>query len=132
MGNRCPSCNKMASLETEAEEPEGLEYDPGSGLVTGTIRVVRKSECCGEELREATFDIEAEVGVDEDSKDGDEYEVEVGSYEETESGGGRYAANKVGFSLDGKVVRRRDGKETEIGTFDAADAMNASAYDELT
>jgi hypothetical protein len=121
----------MASLETEAEDPEDLLYDRKTGNVTGTVRVVRRSACCGDDMTEATFDIDAHADADPKGKPTDEYEVEVESIEATESGGGRYAKNMVGFELHGKVTRTRKGKSVVVAEFDASDDMAASHFDDL-
>lgn len=62
----CPGCNKFASLNTD-NEPEfstslETQADPTNGNkpyadLSGTIRIVLTSECCGDEMREANFDV---------------------------------------------------------------------------
>lgn len=133
MGNRCPSCEKMVGLETEVEDPDGSdwEYDPATGNVTGTVRVVRKCVDCSEEMKECTFDVDVHAEPDAKTKDGDEYAVEIDTYEATETGGGRYKKNMIGFELSGHVTRTRKGKETEVAKFDASDNTQASGFDDL-
>lgn len=55
----CPSCNKFAANSTD-QEPE-IELQCESGHVTGTVRIVLTSECCGEELKEANFDVDVDL-----------------------------------------------------------------------
>ena len=68
----CPSCNKFAAYDTSAE-PEievEVEIDPGdektddaadkdhvTAMVTGNARIFLTAECCGDELKEAQFEI---------------------------------------------------------------------------
>jgi hypothetical protein len=56
MANKCSSCGKLCGLETEDPEVE-MEID-GTTL-KATARLVRNSECCGDEVK--TADLEAEV-----------------------------------------------------------------------
>lgn len=67
----CPSCNKFAAYDTSAEPEIELdafaEVEKGvmeSVSVTGTVRIVLTAECCGDELKEANFDIEESVDVE--------------------------------------------------------------------
>lgn len=139
MGNRCPSCNKFGALQTEVEDPDDFEFDPDSDTVRGSVRVYRSTECCHEEMTEATFDVDVSVDCDDKKrKDSDEYEVVIDNIEVTESGGARYKKNMVGYSVSGHVLRKRTGRrknakpvELEIGKFDASDDMAASHFDEL-
>lgn len=74
---KCPSCNKFAAYDT-SNEPEfeldvdseletfphnegdelGENKDKATANITGTCRIVLTSECCGDELKESTFEIE--------------------------------------------------------------------------
>lgn len=56
---RCPSCNKFATYNT-SNEPE-IEVQIEGSVLSGTARIVLTSECCEEELKEATFDIEKDL-----------------------------------------------------------------------
>lgn len=62
---KCPSCNKFAAYNTD-NEPE-IELQCDRGQVTGTVRILLTSECCGDELKESTFDVE--MDLEEDIKD---------------------------------------------------------------
>lgn len=74
---KCPSCNKFATYDTSAEPEVDLEVDAQpsedetgkaaqtvGASVTGTCRIVLTSECCGDELKEATFDISEEFELE--------------------------------------------------------------------
>lgn len=64
---RCPSCNKFATYD-DSQEPEvelDARYaDDGIVQVSGSVRIVLTAECCGDELKEASFDIDDETGVE--------------------------------------------------------------------
>lgn len=68
---RCPSCNKFATYDTSAEpESDGMEVtvekdgDAYKASIGGQVRIVLTAECCGDELKEATFDVDiADVDV---------------------------------------------------------------------
>jgi hypothetical protein len=85
----CPSCNKFAANCIDSSEPEiDLDVDE-SGNVTGTCRIVVTSECCGDELKEANFDIYEDFDGDPEELakhqgEGHELEVEVDTSEVTE------------------------------------------------
>ncbi len=73
---KCPSCNKFAAYDLSNEPEFELDVqaelltvekagnppvdDPNHAViqVTGTCRIVLTAECCGDELKEATFDID--------------------------------------------------------------------------
>jgi hypothetical protein len=69
---RCPSCNKFATYDTSNEPEFSLDatYDqepeaPTKGIVqvSGSCRLVLTAECCGDELKEANFDLDVHVSV---------------------------------------------------------------------
>lgn len=108
---RCPGCDKFCSLTFEDPEIEsGLDYD--SGTVQAVVRIVRNSECCGDEMKEATFEFSQEVsgpaladhvnaeGVE---LEGHEIEVEHDDPDQLEEGGGRYAKSYFGVSINYRV-----------------------------
>ncbi len=55
---RCSECNKFPSFETQ--EPEADLQLEGT-TVTGSIRLVLNTECCGVEAKEANFDGELDM-----------------------------------------------------------------------
>lgn len=78
----CPSCNKFAAFDTSGDpevdleldrienENAGDDEDAGANLdtatdvrayVTGSVRICLTSECCSEDMKESTFDVEAEI-----------------------------------------------------------------------
>jgi len=77
---KCPSCNKFASIEQgEPELNIDLEEaDENKGRVTGDVRLVLNSACCGDEIAESTQDVEAEFDHPISSDDG-KHEVTIES-----------------------------------------------------
>src|ERR1700733_193793 len=80
----CPSCNKFAAYDTSYEpEIDDLEVtaqvDDETKQVTvdvsGSARIVLTAECCGDELKEATFDIDLSFDVEKsaDCECGDDW-----------------------------------------------------------
>lgn len=58
---RCPDCNKFVGLD-EAD-PE-LDLSVEDAVVSGTVRIVRTCAECGQELKEASFDVEVDLSDD--------------------------------------------------------------------
>lgn len=60
---RCPGCNKFPSFDTSNEPEVDLSVEDSGGAVnvTGTVRIVLTSECCSEECKDATFDVEEDI-----------------------------------------------------------------------
>src|SRR3990167_5382934 len=95
----CPSCNKFAALTFEEPEVE-QEIQLDGTSVSATVRIVRNSEGCGEEMKEATLEMEQEIDVhafdghidpDLEAIEGHELEVDADDPEQIEEGGGRFA-----------------------------------------
>ena len=99
----CPGCNKFPAYDTSAE-PE-LDLDLDGGEVTGSARIVLTSECCGEELKEATFDVSINLAsqLEEEIRavEGlpDDAEIDLNDYE-------------LDFSEDGSELTDRYQTET--------------------
>ncbi len=83
----CPSCNKFAAFDTgndpeveiDIDQFEYAERDPvesdaddadltdkshGTAMITGTVRILLTSECCSEEMKESTFDVDEQIEVE--------------------------------------------------------------------
>lgn len=61
----CPQCQRFPTLEAEAELVDGPDMD-GSGTTTAQVRVVKKCESCGTEIKEYTFELEGSAGMADD------------------------------------------------------------------
>lgn len=140
MGRQCPSCNKLAGLETQDPEVENLEVeavvdeDDGSTVftVTANVRLVRVSACCGDEMKEANFDLEGTLTLDKDEMpegaNPNDATVEESSIDTIEEGGGRYKKSFHGVAIVAKVHLG----DVELGEVTLTDKIAASAMDELT
>lgn len=151
MAAPCPSCNKFASLETEAQLDTDVEVVEGSNerelTVHASVRLVRNSSCCSVEMKECTLDIEEHVDVPECSHlDGhawiieDSYpEVEVTERVETTMRRGkqkgkpiknpRYWSTYIGASLTVECTCTHCDRTVEVTL---ADETSAGSFDELT
>lgn len=146
---RCPECNKFATY-AEPDEPEAnLEVDD-EGRVSGDVRVVLTSECCGAELKEALFDVadklevmeafkkhkadakakDDEANTPEDERDDHELELEeeVESSTRTE-GKGRRAKEFRGYHAT-LTIKCSCGETIEDGA-EISDDASVAHMDEL-
>lgn len=102
----CPSCNKFCSLEMQ--EPESNDIDLSDNRedaddeieITYSIRIVRNSECCGDEIKEANFDGSISVKVEGHYGDDHTLSLNEDSLESDETGGGRYKKSYYGFTAE--------------------------------
>jgi hypothetical protein len=97
------------------QDPEvndlSIEVDDDSASITYDVRIVRNSECCGDECKEYTFsetvDVEDEImdkikAARAENPDVD-IEVEEAGIEQLEEGGHRYKKSYYGFTLTAKI-----------------------------
>lgn len=70
--SRCYNCNTFCSLEEG--EPEVIDWNfcEDDGTLTGEVRLARLSECCGDELKEAFFSVDASFECDDCGDDVEE------------------------------------------------------------
>lgn len=88
---QCPGCNKFASLDTQDPEVQSVDIDQ-NGTISGEVRIVRTSSCCGQEMKEANFEFEIEPTseiadhIDVHDQEGTKYalSVEEDGIEQTE------------------------------------------------
>jgi hypothetical protein len=136
----CPGCNKFAALNFEDPEVQGLEVEglgEGRFNVTAEVRIYRTSECCGEEMKEATLNMEAEIDLNENEaycklrkkQGGDDLEVEVEEVacNQIEEGGGRYQKSYFGAEIEFEL--KCGNTVLEQGSM--SDKVPASGMDEL-
>ena len=78
---KCPSCNKFAPVEQgDPELNLDLEETEKGGRVTGDVRLVLNSGCCGDEMAEANLDVPDDDGVEFEhplTSDDGKHEVEI-------------------------------------------------------
>lgn len=90
MALRCPSCNKFAALSADNEpevEMDDPTYDKETNTVnvTGNVRIVITAECCGDELKETTFDVDAAIELPKERTcECDEFEADADDAQITE------------------------------------------------
>jgi len=142
MGKQCPGCNKLAGLETD-EDPD-VEISLDGTTVSANMRLVRRSTCCSEDMKEASFEPEEEIDpaefeghVDEDGEalDGHELDVEEHGIEVTErsEGKGRGLKTFYGVKVDYEIhcsCQKPGDKALYTGSL--SDECQASHMDELT
>jgi len=129
---RCDSCNKFVGLDFSDPELESIEVDGTSA--TATVRIVRTCSDCGQELKEATLEMEDTFDgpKDEDAAGEDkehDLSVEDDSVEQIEEGGGRYAKSYFGASVRYTVSCACGCGFTHSG--DMSDKIAASQMDEM-
>lgn len=140
MARQCPSCSKLCGLEMQEPEVNEVSLDEESQSVTVDVRIVRNSACCGDEMKEATFntdtdlpnDIVAKMEAIKKANPDAEFEAQEAGVTELEEGGSRYKKSYFGFSLTVAIVANVDGKEEGLGTVEVTDKIEASGMDELT
>lgn len=67
---RCDQCNKFVSFDTDVDPEPTLDVSP-EGVVSGSVRIVNQCAECGQELKEATFDVDIDLSdeVEEHKKE---------------------------------------------------------------
>lgn len=113
---RCPGCNKFAGLELQEPEVNDENFDGDSGQIAAEVRIVRTSTCCGEEMKEATLELEGDASSEIDDwiarkleEEGlDEGEDEAGDDTET----GEEAEEREEANRD--RAERREAREAEL------------------
>jgi hypothetical protein len=154
----CPSCNKFAAYDTSNEPEVDLSVEselgsktvftePGVGdevedpdkavaTITGTVHIYLTSECCGDELKEANFDLEQELEVtraegctcDLTELDAEVDTAEITDRNEKKTTRPRYQKRFFGAQVN-VTVSCSCGKTKE--SFDWQGDIQASAMDEL-
>lgn len=128
---RCPDCNKFVSMDTETDpEAEDPAVDE-EGFVTCQVRIVNNCADCGTELKEATFDLEAdtEAGTDHKGK-GHSLEVETEDVERTERSEGRGRGLRSFYGVSVSFTVKCECGET--WNVKAEDDVQASSMEELS
>jgi len=148
MANRCSSCSKLCALNTEDPEVdfESISVDNRGIAIKASVRLARSSECCGDEVKETTFEPETSLnwsdipGIEKhyDTKTGEplsddhELDIDEGDVNTTErsEGRGRGLKSFYGFEV-GYVVRCACDTSEALyeGTFE--DDMQASHFEEI-
>lgn len=139
MGRRCPSCNKFPPVEQGDPELniDIEDVDGKSGRITGDIRLVLNSGCCGDEIAESNQEVPDEATFEHPvSSDDEKHEVtiESESADATDRYEGRKGApiryQKHYYGADVTVDLKCKCGWTGQVTFKVEEA--ASAFDDLT
>lgn len=128
---RCPDCSKFVGLEFAEPEVENLEVNE-DGHVTGEIRIHRDCADCGNELKEATFEIDVDLSEkvgDGHKGEGHELEIHEDSVEQIEEGGGRYKKSYFGARVEFHLTCECGKLEDASGEYE--DKLAASSMDEM-
>lgn len=133
---RCQNCNKFTGLtfDDEPEFQDGPDIDE-DGRITGSVRIVRATECCGDEAKEAIFDVEEEIDevvANAHNGDGHQLSVECDHLDPVEEGGGRYAKSYFGAScsLEVRCSCQKEGDEALV-VIEWSDKIPAGQMDEI-
>lgn len=133
---KCPSCNKFCGLEMQDPEVNGVDFDASdldSITLTAEVRIIRNSECCGDEVKEYNFSAEADLDADLIEKmkavklanPDVEFEATEGEAEIVEEGGGRYKKSYFGFRLEVAVGYNKPTTQRTADEQTEFDALNA-------
>jgi hypothetical protein len=121
------------------QDPESndLSLDVDNLTATCEVRIVRNSACCGDEMKEYTFNTDADLSKEiadkieaiQKREDYDEsnFEIEESNLEPTEEGGHRYKKSYYGYMLTAAI---KYGDE-ELGSVTLEEKVEASGMDEL-
>ena len=134
---RCPDCNKFVGMENGDLEVNDLSIDV-DGQINCEASLPRNCAECSTELKRGEFQVDdqLDLGSEEEqcpnapATDGEKHHdfaiVEL-SNDVSESGGGRYKKNMIGFDVEYEVTCSRCELKVKgsIG-----DAMQASAFEE--
>lgn len=131
---RCPSCNKFVAFE-ESDPEVDLEDNADLGTVNGTVRIVNACAECGEELKEANFDIDVDVSefvnahTDKDDEGTHEISIEEGGFERDQRSEGKGRGAKTFYGASGSIrLSCKCGENQDVAW---SDFVQASDMDEL-
>ena len=140
---RCPDCNKFVAFDENEPEVESLEVDE-DGNVIASVRIVNACADCGTELKEATLEMESNIGNEALNKHqgkGHELKIEERGSERTQRSGyfkkgqfvaafGRYAKTFYGAEVEFAVTCSCEKLNPIEGS--VTDDVQASSMDEMT
>ena len=67
----CQSCMKFASMDEPEIEHEDLDVDD-MGMLTGTVEAMRRTACCGDDAKQAHYEIEGQIDHECDKEEDEE------------------------------------------------------------
>jgi hypothetical protein len=132
----------------ELQEPEMQQMDVSCNddteqvrilTVTGEVRIVRNSECCGDEIKEANFSFDEDVEIEGHTGEGHDFSIDEGDLNPLEEGGSRYQKSYYGVEWCpditcscGEPVKRLGAKDDDEMLINFVDKVSASSMDDLT
>lgn len=142
---RCPDCSKFVGMENGDLEVDQVEVETNDDDYVVTVEASLPRNCaeCSTELKRGSFSSEetipypsedearckAETAPASDGKKLHDLTIEEDSNDITEKGGGRYAKNMIGYTLDYTVTCQNEGCGfTAKGQI--TDEMNAGSFEE--
>lgn len=143
---RCPGCNKFAGLEMQEPEVESVNVertDCGNSdptvTVTASVRIVRTSSCCGDEMKSADLELEGECTIaDGHEGEGHDLEAEEEGCDSIDGEGdgkgrpSRYSKTFYGASVEVAIMCTCGDEPVEVGRVTLSDRIAASAMEDLT
>lgn len=145
---RCPDCNKFVSFDSDLDPEVSIDVD-ADGMVSGTVRIVNACDQCGQELKEATFEIDVDLseemkthilGAKENGVDFDEHapecQLEASRTDRmnNKTRGGKLITNyrymKHMYGAEGEIVLTCSCGE-EVARQQWSDEVQGSGMDEL-
>ena len=111
---RCSNCNKFVPYDTEVDPEEESEPEVTDQNVTATYRRVLTCGECGEELKEATIEIEGEISCD---KPCGEHEPAPGTASDKELGNSEAEHEWEIESCTATATERSEGRGRGLKTF---------------
>lgn len=106
---RCPNCNKFVSVELADPEEQDLDAsfddkDKSQGSVSLEVRLVKTCADCGEELEEATLNLEEDFTLTHDEGCPDDAKAEAtATLDSTDRQEGKRRSAKTYYGVDAQV-----------------------------
>ena len=137
---RCPDCNKFVAFDEQEPEVQVIEVDE-DGHVRVEVRIVNACADCSQELKDATFELEADHEIEGHKGEGHELSIEEDGCERTGRSGyfkkgkfvpacGRYAKTFYGVNVAYSISCSCGKLEGVSGTVE--DEVQGSGMEELT
>lgn len=142
MSNRCPGCGKLASYEYDEPEINSEDFDAEGGGIDVSARIVLRSACCSEDLKDYEFEFSESLSEDVvKAHQGEDHQLEFAltdeeiteRYQDKDRHGkpiknARYMKKFYGVRLEWEVTCKCSTEPVETGTFD--DEAGASDMNE--
>ncbi len=128
---RCPGCNKFVAYEeVDPEVDLSFDWSGDTPTIGGSVRIVNACEDCGEELKEATFDVDETVEIPTEHK---KHNIEVDSVdpERTQRTTGKGRGTRMYYGAEMDIIVTCHTCLKKLAEVHWAADEQASAMDEL-